>query len=149
MREEADCVQAVFAEIQTLVEDFLKRTAAMSDLTQRVKDIAGKTNLLALNAAIEPARAGEQGRGRAVVADEVRKLAKHSTGAASHIEEMTAELGERSEAEGRSLESGHHSLMSTLDQLAELQRFVIDAGEAVAITTHEIDGIAAAMKEQS
>jgi methyl-accepting chemotaxis protein len=149
MRGEADRVQAAFAEIQTLVEDFLKRTAAISDLTQRVKDIAGQTNLLALNASIEAARAGDLGRGFAVVADEVRKLAEHSSGAASHIEEVTAALGARSEAVGRSLESGHQSLVSTFDQLAALQRIISDAGEAVATTTHEIDGIAAAVKEQS
>ncbi|SPO54649.1 putative Histidine kinase, HAMP region:Bacterial chemotaxis sensory transducer [Pseudomonas sp. JV551A1] len=149
MQGEADRVQIAFAEIQGLVEDFLNRTAAISDLTQKVKDIAGQTNLLALNAAIEAARAGELGRGFAVVADEVRKLAEHSSGAASHIEEVTLALGARSEAVGRSLESGHHSLVSTFDQLAALQRIVTDAGEVVATTTHEIDGIVAAVKEQS
>lgn len=149
MRSEADRMQAAFAEIQASVEDLVKRTSAISDLTHRVQEIAGQTNLLALNAAIEAARAGEQGRGFAVVADEVRKLAEHSSGAASHIEDVAVALGVRSEGVGRSLALGHQALNSTLDQLATLQQIVGDAGDVVATTTREIDGIAAAVKEQS
>lgn len=149
MREEADRVHAAFTEIQTSVEDFLERTAAIADLTQRVKEIAGQTNLLALNAAIEAARAGEQGRGFAVVADEVRKLAEDSSGAASHIEQVAAALETRSKAVGRSLEAGHQSLESTLHQLSRLLHIITNAGEAVATTTHEIDGIVEAVKKQS
>lgn len=149
MREETDRVHAAFTEIQTSVEDFLERTAAIADLTQRVKEIAGQTNLLALNAAIEAARAGEQGRGFAVVADEVRKLAEDSSGAASHIEQVAAALETRSKAVGRSLEAGHQSLESTLHQLSRLLHIITNAGEAVATTTHEIDGIVEAVKKQS
>ena len=149
MRGEADRVQIAFTEIRASVEDFLQRTAAIADLTHQVKDIAAQTNLLALNAAIEAARAGELGRGFAVVADEVRRLAEHSANAAVNIEEVAGVLGARSETVGLSLESGHQSLVSTLDYFGTLQLVVSTAGEAVATTNREIDGIADAAKEQS
>lgn len=149
MRGEADRVQIAFTEIRASVEDFLQRTAAIADLTHQVKDIAAQTNLLALNAAIEAARAGELGRGFAVVADEVRRLAEHSANAAVNIEEVAGALGARSETVGLSLESGHQSLVSTLDYFGTLQLVVSTAGEAVATTNREIDGIADAAKEQS
>ncbi|MBV1788680.1 methyl-accepting chemotaxis protein [Marinobacterium sp. D7] len=149
MNVEAERVQRSFGEIQASVEDFLQRTAAISDLTRQVKEIAEQTNLLALNAAIEAARAGELGRGFAVVADEVRKLAEHSSTSASNIEEVTAALDGRSKAVYTSLQSGHRSLSSTLDQLDVLYQTMVTAGEAVETTTREIDGIAAAVKEQS
>ncbi|MFZ6048758.1 methyl-accepting chemotaxis protein [Pseudomonas sp. CR3202] len=149
MRGEADRVQIAFTEIRASVEDFLQRTAAIADLTHQVKDIAAQTNLLALNAAIEAARAGELGRGFAVVADEVRRLAEHSANAAVNIEEVAGVLGARSETVGLSLESGHQSLVSTLDYFGTLQLVVSTASEAVATTNREIDGIADAAKEQS
>lgn len=59
--------------------------AALGELIELVRKIAGQTNLLALNAAIESARAGESGRGFAVVADEVRKLSNETEIAVDRI----------------------------------------------------------------
>jgi methyl-accepting chemotaxis protein len=149
MRGEVERVQTAFTDIRASVEDFLLRTSAIADLSGQLKGIAAQTNLLALNAAIEAARAGEQGRGFAVVAGEVRRLAEHSTGVASHIQELAAALGAGSETVGLSLHSGHQSLVSTLDQLGTVHQVLTATGDAVATTNREVDGIAVAVREQS
>jgi methyl-accepting chemotaxis protein len=77
--------------------DLMSSTAAITDMTRQVREIADQTNLLALNASIEAARAGENGRGFAVVADEVRKLAEKSAISAKEIDTVTQALNQRSE----------------------------------------------------
>lgn len=68
------------------------RIGEISELTDEILGIAGKTNLLALNASIEAARAGEAGRGFSVVADEIRQLADNSKQTAGHIRSISEEV---------------------------------------------------------
>ena len=75
-------------------KEVANEAAALGELIELVRKIAGQTNLLALNAAIESARAGESGRGFAVVADEVRKLSNETEIAVDRISEGIRTLGE-------------------------------------------------------
>lgn len=65
-------------EAMVAIRSLEKFTSELQEMSNRVGDIASRTNLLALNAAIEAARAGEAGRGFAVVADAVRELSNRS-----------------------------------------------------------------------
>jgi methyl-accepting chemotaxis protein len=76
----------------------LRETGAkVSEISERVSELAFQTNILALNASVEAARAGEHGRGFNVVASEVRILAQRSGVAAREISSLIKESLQRIE----------------------------------------------------
>ncbi|MBZ0093475.1 MAG: methyl-accepting chemotaxis protein, partial [Sulfuricellaceae bacterium] len=110
-------VESSVEAISSAVDEFVRSTRDITNMTGQVKDIAEQTNLLALNAAIEAARAGEQGRGFAVVADEVRKLAEQSSQSAGEIARLTRVLESRSGAVEEAIRQGQGALQSSQDHL--------------------------------
>ncbi|MBI2276199.1 MAG: methyl-accepting chemotaxis protein [Dechloromonas sp.] len=145
---EMDVVEHAVKEMATSVNDFVRNTDAITQMTREVKDIAEQTNLLALNAAIEAARAGEQGRGFAVVADEVRKLAEKSSRSASEIDAITANLSAQSVAVRRSIEAGLHHLESSQTAVATVSSVLLATNGAVTEVDHGLDSIASATEQQ-
>lgn len=84
-----------FGDIQKGVVDAVEASKSVneiSELTEKILNIAAQTNLLALNASIEAARAGEAGKGFAVVADEIRQLADDSRETANNIQEISTKV---------------------------------------------------------
>lgn len=148
-KTEISQVRDAVAEIADAVAAFVGSTHAIRDMTDEVRDIADQTNLLALNAAIEAARAGEQGRGFAVVADEVRKLAEKSADAAGRIDQVTGEVGGRTEKVEQVVARGSTALSSSLDVLDQLARIIEKASGSVRETTQGMNDIALSVKEQN
>ncbi len=145
---EMDVVERAVKEMATSVNDFVRNTESITQMTREVKDIAEQTNLLALTAAIEAARAGEQGRGFAVVADEVRKLAEKSSRSAGEIDAITANLSAQSVAVHRSIDEGLHHLESSQSAVASVSNVLQATNGSVTEVGHGLDAIAAATDQQ-
>ncbi len=145
---EMDVVERAVKEMADSVNNFVRNTESITQMTREVKDIAEQTNLLALNAAIEAARAGEQGRGFAVVADEVRKLAEKSSRSASEIDAITAQLSAQSVAVRRSIEEGLHHLDSSQTAVASVSSVLEATNGSVKEVDSGLDSIASATDQQ-
>jgi methyl-accepting chemotaxis protein len=145
---EVSMVESTVKQIAESVTQFVTSTAAITNMTREVKDIADQTNLLALNAAIEAARAGEQGRGFAVVADEVRKLAEKSSASASEIDTITRSLTQQSDAVAHAIENGLAHIASSQKSVETVAEVLAAASSSVTDVGHGLDTIAAATEEQ-
>jgi methyl-accepting chemotaxis protein len=117
----------------------------ISEKTNIINDIVGKTQLLSFNASIEAARAGQHGRGFAVVAEEVGNLAQTSGSAAKEIRALIEDSRQQVE----------HILKSTLERVSEgksvteqAQKIFEVIAKDISRISSQIEGISEAAREQ-
>lgn len=134
------------ADVITKLEEDSRNIGVVLEV---IRSIAEQTNLLALNAAIEAARAGDQGRGFAVVADEVRTLARRTQDSTTQINDIIAELQNRTKIAGENIHRSQTLMSSTVDKANEAGLAITEINETVSQISHMNIQIATAAEEQN
>ena len=111
-------------KIDTMIQEFRKKTEKINEIVKLVKEVAEQSNLLALNASIEAARAGAAGAGFSVVAGQVKQLSETtavSTGDISHyvkeLENSMDILAEMISNTSNKLDEGNHIVEKSVSDM--------------------------------
>lgn len=131
MVEDIGAIRQQVLAIGGTITSLTRLTRSIDEIITSVSEIATQSNLLALNASIEAARAGVQGRGFAVVADEVRVLSQQSTGAATQVRAILAEIQSAVQQTIDATEAGMHGLDTGLTTVQEADHIMVRLGSNV------------------
>lgn len=96
LKGKANSVGKTNEEVNVAMQQLVKKSEQVQEITSFIITITNNTNLLALNASIEAARAGIHGAGFAVVAEEIRKLAEQTKSSTENINQLLNELSSAS-----------------------------------------------------
>ena len=132
---------SISADVVDGITDTGRAISEISEAANVITEIASQTNLLSLNASIEAARAGEAGRGFAVVAQEIQKLAEQSNISASEIQDIIANIIEKSNNNSMLVEKIQQSINNEGKVLSEVQQSFDDVSECIDITSGNINDI--------
>ena len=132
-----------------VIRNLGSRTQEIGTIVGVIDDVADETNLLALNAAIIAAQAGEQGRAFSVVADEIKDLADRVLALTKEIGALVHSVQEEVGNAIGAVERGAESVASGVDLSAEAGLSLEEITRASRQSGQRIEGIVAAVREQS
>ncbi len=136
-------------EIDTLFQDFAKKSKSIRSITEQIQDVSDRTNILAINASIEAARAGEVGKGFRIIANEVRTLATQTNDFAQEIDSTISEFSNAIKAVTEKMQD-FLSLLDTFKKDFEGIKSTFESNNtSVTETGQNLTMISGAIKEQN
>lgn len=118
------------------LDELVKASQQIGEISATIDGIASQTNLLALNATIEAARAGEAGKGFAVVANEVKSLSNQTAQATEDIRTRIEKLQSEMDEVVRIVTSGSQAVDSGQQAITEANAEMASVAD---MSSHSVD----------